>query len=998
MSGKRLLLRLFLEGVEVPVVAATATGGDGTPGTAVLQVVATDDIHNLKPRTLVHLVFLDLYPSPEVLEAVSMADTAGYAGLPDAVQETLAAGYVLLFTGEFVRYSLQRSASGRSVMLQCLDMSSYWDLAKQYYMTGGTEEGGARSKMAKAAAFMGAGVSATGFANEDSGSATERLVTLLTSKSSSTPGADGALGGVIRLLESIGGIFRGNNKFHGLNDVFSAAELRLRLSQMLGVPFGDDTTKALLNHKTFRQWLRATLSRNKGTVSFRQILEIVLARVYHTHASVLAPPLRKGRSGTLQVRVPIKAKVKAPVHEAVQRRIDELERYEAAGESGEDSNSLQDAVAAGAENAEGQAATDLGTIDTVVTPDAKHNYSLATGSDRALRELVTAYGEGGDLGAIKQLAEKTLKLYRKGAGVSGFRLEEKSVFYSDRLITNILLPNIYFCAPPRCNVFFPDIYSSFSYSRGFLEEITRLELTAQKEVQLDSLSPDPSTTVKYWAPNIAAASGDLAAAARKGARIVLPHERFTGIIPDFESVPDISAFQKIDSAEGGRRKIPYMQRVAAFNFFEKRFAPRTANVEAPFNPYLIAALPALIIDQHRSDAVRKSLNITPTQYLGKIAGFTHAINQGGGTTSVQLTHCRTHDERLEYLGPFINSFWEVVGSKRFELTLDSVSGGLRNLTDVGDVAAIADMAKRSNQLTELGSGLVGTPIKFSSGGKVDVKATVTRVSTVVGGLDGSVGLPDGVGSIDTVIVEAVKNVYAKRQEEVPVEEGIFPPWLSPIYTNARIGPEYYQDLFAVGSICDELSPLTFDVAQGMAAHGPPPPARNAAGESLAALASAAKVARKEGREGEARELQSRARGKSISTAVDELVAEYARIKEAGIPFADFYKNYSWRPIATLRQVLGAHDFDLSKQPTNAPLYVGSMLPGGSASTVQGAEGFHSRAFGPYANMEYLEHPETSFAGLLAARKVDPAADPRKERYMAVLAYAAVLKADRGLLG
>lgn len=1042
MSAKRLNLRLFLEGVEVPVVSAQVQGGDGQPASAVIQVIATDDIHNLKPCTLVHLMFLDLYPDEDVTNALLAADSVGYAGLSGDAAEALTNGYRLLFAGEYIRYSLQRSPSGRSVALQCLDFSIYWDRAKQYYMSGGTEEGSPQSKLAKAAAFMGAGAVSTGFVNEDSGSATESLVSLLTSKSSLHPGADGALGGMVRLLESIGGVYRGNNKFNGLNDVFSAAELRLRLSQTLGVPFGDDSTKALLNHKTFRSWLRATLSRNRGTVSFRQILEIVLGRCYHTHASVVAPPFRPGRRDKLSVKIPIRKAIPKNLSPAIQRRLAELRNFKAALDAdGGSTGSTEDleSVRSSMYDAVEASTADMDTIHQETNGDSKSPLSMGVGQDRALSESIFAWKRnkhGVDTGVQRELADKAIKYYSGGGGVAGYRVEEKDVFYSDRLVMTALLPNLYFCAPPRCNVFFPDIYSSFSYSRGFLEEITRLEISSQKEVALDTLSPDPSVSTKYWAPNIAAASGDLAAAARKGARVVMPHERFTGIIPDFESVPDITAFQKIDAAQGGRNKIPYMQRVAAFNFFEKRFAPRTASVDGPFNPYILPALPALIIDQVHSDSVRKSLNITPTQYLGKIASFSHSISQSGGTTSVQLTHCRTHDERLEYLGPFINSFWEVVGQKKYGMILDSVSGELRHIDSamgavigrdglavlstsaagkkaLESVGQVKDYTKEWKPATGDPINLTGATVDILKGGKKVGTAVVERSTTI-----SSIAEAGNVLS-DTVVVEAVKNIYAKRSEEVPAEEGLFPPWLSPMYTNARIGTEYYQDLFQIGSICDNVAPLTTDSASGIASVPAPPggamPGTASTSSSLGAVASAVKSALKDGQEDAAKALSSQARGPSVSGAVDALVAEYAQMKDAGGSFDEFYKAYSWRPVATLRQVLGAHDFDLSSLPADSPLYAGGLLPpdaaapiglnqllavvtGGTPAAVPKAEGFHSRAFGPYSKMEYLNHPTTAFPGSVEARKVDPAADPRGERYAAVMAYAAVLKADRGLRG
>jgi hypothetical protein len=999
MNAKRLALRLFLEGIEVPCSSAGVQGGDAQPASATIQIIATDDVHSLEAGTLVHLFTLDLYPDPGVIDAIQRADTVGYQGLTPEMLTLIGEGYRLLFVGEFMQLGFQRSASGRSVTLQCLDMSSYWDKAKQYYMSGPIEnDDGTLSKVALAAAFMGAGaVSAPEADDVDGQSAAQGLVDLLTSKSATCPTADGALAGVLRLLESIGGVYRGNSRFHGLNDVLSAAELRLRLSQMIGIPSGDTTSKALLNHLTFRKWLKATLSRNKGVISFREILELVLGRVYHTHVSVLAPPLRPGRMGTLMVRVTSRGGRATSKDPNVQARMDALKAViDANGEDGTVEGlrqAIKDAAVPWVAAEETMSAIDQTDYATNAT---NSRLSMATGHDRTMQENLQAANEnldGADLDGLVELSKETYRLYSNGAGGGAGQVVKKDVYYSERLITNAIFPNVYFCAPPRCNVFFPDNYNSFDYSRSFMSEVTRLELTAQKEVELDSLSPDPATKIKYHAPNLDIGDSSLSSVAKKGIRVVMPHERFTGIIPNFQSVPDITAFQKIDVAQGGRGKIPYMQRVAAFNFFEMRFAPRVASIAGPYNPYPIAGLPALIIDQYKSDAVRQTLAINPTQYIGKIASISHSISQGGGTTAIQLTHCRSHDERMEYLGPFINSFWVPTGTKSTHVTKDAEmrpidsAQGLASLPEATQTSTTAPGSTIPKSTITLGEAVPSVPNQSRETSSVTLGA-----DSMVSGEGPTTSVePDIDSPSEEAVTDAVKTLYAKRREEVSAEEALFPPWMSTIYTNERIGPDFYQDLFQIGSICDDVTPQVFDPDKGHTVGS------YAEGKTDGAAAmSASQEAAKRGENDKAKQMKSGAHGVSVTDAVNALVAEYARLKESNGDFDSFYKAYAWRPIATLRQVLGAHDFDLSSLPEDAPLHIGQVLPK-SANTPK-AEGFHSRAFGPYDAMEYLNHPETPYSGSVEASKVNPAADPRGKRYRAVLAYAAVLKASRGLRG
>ena len=75
--GHKLDLRLFIEGVEVPVIGASVNLAPNTPVAASIQVIATDKVHFLYPRTLVHLFFYDFVgaENPLTVDKVSDAST-----------------------------------------------------------------------------------------------------------------------------------------------------------------------------------------------------------------------------------------------------------------------------------------------------------------------------------------------------------------------------------------------------------------------------------------------------------------------------------------------------------------------------------------------------------------------------------------------------------------------------------------------------------------------------------------------------------------------------------------------------------------------------------------------------------------------------------------------------------------------------------------------------------------------------------------------------------
>ena len=64
--AKYLRLRCFLEGVEIPVVGAVVQITLNFPAVATVQVVPTDEVHNLIEGMTVHLFYYDFLVEGEV--------------------------------------------------------------------------------------------------------------------------------------------------------------------------------------------------------------------------------------------------------------------------------------------------------------------------------------------------------------------------------------------------------------------------------------------------------------------------------------------------------------------------------------------------------------------------------------------------------------------------------------------------------------------------------------------------------------------------------------------------------------------------------------------------------------------------------------------------------------------------------------------------------------------------------------------------------------------
>lgn len=146
MRAVPLGLRLFMEGVEVPVISAVVNIQPSTPATASVQIVPTDAALNFLPRTLVHLFYLDDHITDDDAlaakqsAAFARAESQGDFGPPPAPTAADLSrinasdhNYKLLFCGEVIGYTFAKTPQSRQMVLQCMDLSSYWDTCYQWF-------------------------------------------------------------------------------------------------------------------------------------------------------------------------------------------------------------------------------------------------------------------------------------------------------------------------------------------------------------------------------------------------------------------------------------------------------------------------------------------------------------------------------------------------------------------------------------------------------------------------------------------------------------------------------------------------------------------------------------------------------------------------------------------------------------------------------------------------------------------------------------------------
>lgn len=750
--AQKLHLRLFLEGIEVPAVGATVVGQPNSPAAASIQIPANDLAMELRPRTLVHLFFYDYYggaaPSEQVSVRGSGLRTRDFSlrdpeldGIvpPERLEETEEQSqtdlenqnYKLHFGGEVVGIQMHKTPTSRVIVLKCLDWSSYWDFAFQYQVRGfHWGRGGIR------AAFTGASTTVFNSFLDGSG---DIVTNLMSRPPRNYPQLRGTLlGSIVHILESIGGTYFGGNSVRGTNDFFSLAELRLHLTQMIAAnPFPGGDEVRLLRARGFGSLFRRSMSGLGRMVSIRAVINALQRYIFHETIPITnpryLPPVQDPRLPEFEVvglrQDPDTRSLASAAEDIKQSALDLIRRQEDAttvDEAEEASNrrgglrkeleELRKKSAGAARKARGVGqdselfSAGAGVVEAFTAASqgfGRVRIGLLRREEKLFFRPVSSGASSYVIGTLQQISdhmERALNTEHRKQ-VNRGRSQPSS---PQRLMAQIYRPDVWMVAPPRCNVFFPELYDSFTYNRNFMKEVTRLMLRTHSAL----LGSDFLFDGFYMAPqNVHGArtnndigrgrvneSPDIANAPPWFVRDLMQHELYTGIIPAFERMSDLN----LHAIRGGATvidgvRVPYAQLAANHIFFQYRFRSRNLQLSGKFNPYCALGFPGLVIDkylgdqqlrqsefdtevadrlaeaarqgegldlsdesntqdfiddQRRTNDLIADLSYTPDKhYLGTPVMVQHAVSvDGGGSTRVQFNYARVSDERTEFLG------------------------------------------------------------------------------------------------------------------------------------------------------------------------------------------------------------------------------------------------------------------------------------------------------------------------------------------------------------
>lgn len=728
-AGQRLGLRLFLEGLEVPVVSAQVQISVNSPATAAIQVVPSDKITELKARTMVHLFFWDytrdhesisIPPDPQRVAEdhnISVDEAKQFiADNPDVfateIQNELR-GYKLLFSGEVIGIINLKTPAGRQAVLQCSDFSTYWDTTYQFFVSYSPNGN-----------FLG--TAAAVWAGSDSifDDLTAGHVSVMNEYLRSRPqtpgltGVKGLMGGIISLLEAMGGV---PSHTHGINDFFTIAELKNHILQQIVAEQNDDTAQRLFDDKAFMDWLTRGMSSLGELATFRDMMKLLFQYVYYEVVpNPAAMYVRSAKSETKSKRVTSTTKIDIPIE--LQAKITEnlmaTERWSIALYSDEpfDEDKYAKTFKANfkkiidAPNMPKAYGNKLSQVFAWLDKIKSTAADVRSAGDNKFPESKTFKDNRTAWRKVTEICYEVLGTNIRTTSSSN-RVVQTKAAELDRLHTQVFRPDCFFAAAPKCNVLFPDQYTQFTYSRNFLQETTRLRLSVDWLFGGDS---GGLLAEYHFAPSTA----DIEKIAKKqgnsGIRALLPWEIYSGILPKFESIHEMNYV----AGQGERRRgikgniigaaTNYAQRTANFNYVKYRFASRTCEVSAKFNPFMVCGFPAVLIDRpfivepDQALQIRRQIEAqnpnqqfddmsefvktaavalkAPTQYLGMVAALSHSVQQDGAATSVVLTHARTHRITDD---DFLNIFSEEI-SKEVQKSTIATSLNSEDLIRKGD--------------------------------------------------------------------------------------------------------------------------------------------------------------------------------------------------------------------------------------------------------------------------------------------------------------------------
>lgn len=618
MANAHLLnLRLFLEGIEVPVVSANVTQVVGAPATAQIQVIPDPTVLRLAPRTMVHLFVKN-----------------------PATRGTSDEDYVLLFSGDLTSIGYDKSSSSRNATLVCTDDSSYLDMGYLYFQSQADIEGGTsiHSITRERAAFIGAQTGFTSLAPSSVLSVVTQVFDNPTPKSLEFADAKGLLGVVLSLIEKYTGIDDIDRA--GANQYFTFHASRKRLLAQIGAISDDRTADKILGAAFITDFIKQKADQLGQLVTARQLISYILEFIYYRTLPCTSPYYKGAgtaivRSMTTedQTKVSALGTLKALIQTGLSA--DDLETDNSAKPAYDKLNSVEQQSI--------KSFLQTSNVDGVIT----YINSLTDGLQQR--------------GSALRRVDTSARLYTT--------LLLPDLYFASPPACNVLYPDLYTnfsysreisSEPTRLHLttqidaqlFGEGGEGSLVYYAPSLEAIGRAQSHSAATLRSSTdIDPEVQRTI----------NGRL-----------FDHELYTGVVPAFSRVDRLAYMVALTNAKSGQvdrlnltadqksvlrnkqsasgisvaERDDFFLRIANGHYIRKRLEKRRGRASGILNPFAVVGLPMIVIDGYPVTGAGDRYSTEGEHnehYIGVLQSVSHSVTQeGAGSTSYDLGFVRPH--------------------------------------------------------------------------------------------------------------------------------------------------------------------------------------------------------------------------------------------------------------------------------------------------------------------------------------------------------------------
>lgn len=660
----RVHLRLFLQGIECPVTQCTVS--TAAFPTASIVVLPTPQVREILPGTQV---------------VVGYHDPDGAAPVTDAPKS----GYSLLFNGYVRQITESHAAAGRSATLECEGDVTLLERFQTYFFDAGGDLLSRKKNFVGASKFH---QSITGAATV--GKAIAQAFEL--SADVATPGFENTTGivrGVVALLERAIGVTRGKDfappepdaadklaalttsaatpaaaHAHGhyaQHDYFAIMDAQTHILHQIGGLPQDLSAFAVLRESIAQDVIAQLGDQVHGLTDLLTLIRMIIGRAYHglysvSTARAVAPTTIINKDLLPAIRADIvPSGALADTAQAVLGQLFSLEdlprtRMQLAEivEPPLDGPraSIVSILAAGAQkwyrSIDGRVSVQ---VDEELTRVAIANIKLDDTWDGALTRQERAIAEADLLAVVQVLA-------------AAQRVDGTAQTSAPRVLTSLIMPDLFFSTPPTCNVLFPNQVSNLAFRYAAMDRPTRLMLFVdQGSLRSEEADVKNVTVLTYYAPQselFSASQAQLKLSVPEELPPLLQHERYTGIVPLFHNITKLDAIKAARAQGINADDNQIYLRLANFQLMDARYRAGQLSVSGPFNPFACPGFPCAVMDSAPNDPA-------PRVYIGLLQAVAHDISSANASTSYTITHARLAtdvDEVFKASGD-----WETYGAE-----------------------------------------------------------------------------------------------------------------------------------------------------------------------------------------------------------------------------------------------------------------------------------------------------------------------------------------------